>query len=125
MSEANHVVRLSQAQRHRLANWLAQPNGACILDRATFESVEDGGILVRTKEYEVPEAGQRHRPERNMPGLADIMAQALTGTSEDGIRRADGLKTGDKDDVDEALIEAIVARRLNQVARLIHEAVHG
>ena len=109
-----HIVELNHVMVATLREWLNRPNGACPMGRVNFEAVEGGGIRIRTEPY----------GKRAMPGLAGIVVQALTGTSEDGVRRADGLKVGNKDDVDEAMIEAIVARRLNQVARLVHEAIH-
>ena len=46
-----HHVQLTAAERHRLRDWLAEPNGSVTLGeyrRATFDAVEGGGILVRT-----------------------------------------------------------------------------
>jgi hypothetical protein len=111
VSDASHIVRLTQAQRHRLANWLAHPNGACILDRATFESVEDGGILVRTKDYGAPEAAS----------AAEVVSQALSSVAKDSADTAQKLAAKGTD-LAEAQIEAAIAERLVQVAIAIEKA---
>lgn len=121
MSGDEHIVRLSQDQRHRLARWLSQPNGSCILDRVTFESVADGGILVRTSPHEIEQ--HRTRPERKMPGLADIMAQSLIAVGQQAADHAQMLV--DNGRITEAKIESTIAKRLAEVATQINEAVHG
>ncbi|MGW3197123.1 hypothetical protein ACWDBD_21535 [Streptomyces sp. NPDC001118] len=45
---AEHTVKVSAQDTAKLRDWLTHPNGAFTLGRVTFESVEDGGILVRT-----------------------------------------------------------------------------
>ena len=47
-----HHVQLTAAERHRLQDWLTDPNGSLgrlgEYGRVTFDAVEGGGILVRT-----------------------------------------------------------------------------
>lgn len=50
--EREHEVQLSRAQAITLACWLTSPNGSLPLGRVTFEAVEGGGILVRTRAWE-------------------------------------------------------------------------
>jgi hypothetical protein len=52
MSE--HVVRIHRRDMDRLREWLQHPNGAFSVDnhQVVFESVEDGGILVRTRDWQ-------------------------------------------------------------------------
>jgi len=49
-----HNVQLNREQAAKLRAWLATPNGSCSLgDRLTVESVEGGGLLVRTRPWRV------------------------------------------------------------------------
>ena len=50
-AQHDHHVQLSASDRAQLLAWLADPNGACIFQRVTFEAVVGGGVLVRTKPY--------------------------------------------------------------------------
>lgn len=52
-----HVVTVHARDMNRLRRWLDRPNGGLRIGRVTFESVEDGGILVRTDPYTYTEAG--------------------------------------------------------------------
>lgn len=68
-------------------------------------------------------APRRTRPERNMPGLADIMSQALNDAGRAAAERARHLVAA-RGDLCEARIEAVIAERLVQVAADIQSAVH-
>jgi hypothetical protein len=46
-----HAACLSLAERQRLQAWLEHPNGSLCLSLVTFESVEGGGVMVRTAGY--------------------------------------------------------------------------
>lgn len=69
-----HAVQLSQADAARLRAWLAQPSGSWSNTetahlpahpggRLTIESVEDGGLLVRTKPHQRPGPPPEQCPE--------------------------------------------------------------
>jgi len=45
---------LSAAERTRLLDWLARPNGSLRLSLAVFEAVEGGGVMVRIRAADDP-----------------------------------------------------------------------
>lgn len=49
--QREHIAELSRGERMGLLSWLQAPNGGCTLGQpgVTFEAVEGGGILVRTR----------------------------------------------------------------------------
>jgi len=49
MSE--HVVDIHPRDMWALRAWLVRPNGSHNIGRVTFEAVENGGIMVRTRPY--------------------------------------------------------------------------
>lgn len=60
MSGREHIVQLCRQDRIALAEWLLNPNGSFKPhERANFEAVENGGLLVRTLPYTSPSGGGR------------------------------------------------------------------
>ncbi len=53
MDDREHIVDVYYRDMAALRLWLERPNGALVLGRVTFESVESGGIWVRTQPYRV------------------------------------------------------------------------
>lgn len=53
--DREHIVNLNAQGAARLRAWLARPNGSLTEGRAAFESVSGGGIMVRTRPYQVDE----------------------------------------------------------------------
>lgn len=49
--ERDHTVEIFPENMDRLRAWMESPNGALCSARIIFESVEGGGILVRTSPY--------------------------------------------------------------------------
>jgi len=49
--DREHIVQLNREETQRLRTWLERLNGGISLGRSTFEAVEGGGILVRTKPF--------------------------------------------------------------------------
>jgi hypothetical protein len=49
--EREYIVELNFKEKEELSRWLNRPNGGCYFTRASFELVEGGGILVRTRPY--------------------------------------------------------------------------
>lgn len=51
---AEHVAWVRRKDLYRLRKWMEAPNGSFTVDnsRVTFEAVEDGGILVRTRDWQ-------------------------------------------------------------------------
>lgn len=60
-----HIITIGSADRERLLEWLAAPNGSLRLsERLVYEAVEGGGVMVRTtpwKPQEKPPAGKGNR----------------------------------------------------------------
>ena len=48
---SEHLVSVSRRDMEALIAWLRRPSGAHVVGRVTFESVEDGGVLIRTRPY--------------------------------------------------------------------------
>ena len=53
MSE--HITELNPGGVDKLRAWLVRPSGSLSMGRVTFEAVEGGGILVRSRPYTGPE----------------------------------------------------------------------
>jgi hypothetical protein len=51
MENPEHVVELNARQLAALRTWLVRPNGGWCAGRITVESVEHGGILIRTRPW--------------------------------------------------------------------------
>ena len=50
--DREHIVQLSAGQCRELVAWLGHASGSRPLGRVTFEAVEGGGVLVRTRAWE-------------------------------------------------------------------------
>jgi len=48
------IFKLNNADRLRLLEWMSKPNGGFNINGVTFESVEDGGILIRPHDKPIP-----------------------------------------------------------------------
>lgn len=49
---AEHVITISSAEREKLLAWLGRPNGSLgVAARVTFEAVEGGGVMIRTRPW--------------------------------------------------------------------------
>jgi hypothetical protein len=85
MSE--HIVELNSRETTELAGWLLHGTGSHRVGRVTFESVEHGGVLVRTDPYPGPPKREPVIVEREarivevlrggrmtVPGIACVLA---------------------------------------------------
>lgn len=51
-----HIITITNEDRLKLLEWLAAPNGSlAVHERVTMESVEGGGVMIRTRPWKPQE----------------------------------------------------------------------